>query len=62
MLSTTSVLDYDSQESDGEAPVMPEFWEVQIILSLPSLPDSFRSGVIALDSVLLIGQIELFDI
>ena len=48
---------YDTKQSDAEAPVILELWGMQSILSLPTLP-----VVVAPDSVLSVGQIELFDI
>ena len=41
---------------------MMELWGMQSTPSLPSLPDSLWPGVVELDRVLSIGQIELFDI
>ena len=38
---------------------MLELWGIQSTPSLPSLPDLFRSGVVAPDRVLSMGQIEL---
>ena len=35
------------------------FWEMQSILSLPSLPGPFPSTVVAPDRVLFMGQVEL---
>ena len=53
---------YDTEQSDGEAPVMLKLWGMQSTPSLPSLPGPLLSGVVALDMVLSMGQIELFDI
>ena len=53
---------YDIKPSDGEAPIMLEFWGIWSTLSLPSLPVTLWSGVVALDIVLFRGQIELFDV
>ncbi len=50
---------YDTEQSDGEVPVMLEFWEMQSTPSLPSLPDPFRPRMVAPDRVLSMGQIEL---
>ena len=50
---------YDTKQSDGEVPVMLEIWGMQSIPSLPSLPGSLWPGVVALDKVLSMGQIEL---
>ena len=44
----------------GEVPVM--FWGMRSTLSLPSLPGSLCSAVIAPDRVLSMGKIELFYI
>ena len=38
---------YDTKQSDSEAPVMLELWEIQSTPSLPSLPSSFWPGVVA---------------
>ena len=43
-------------ESDGEAPVMLELWGMQSIVIVP------RSNLVAPDSILYMGQIELSDI
>ena len=51
---------YDTKPSNGEAPVL-ELWAMRSTPSLPLLPGPFCPGVVALDSVLFIGQIELFD-
>ena len=50
---------YDTKQSDGEAPVTMELWGVHSTPLLPSLPRSLWSGVIALERVLFMGQIEL---
>ena len=50
---------YDTKQSDGEAPVMLEFWRMQSTPSLSSLPGSLRTRVVAPDRVLSMGQIEL---
>ena len=47
--------------SDGEALDL-ELWEICNPLSLPLLPGSLWSADAALDRVLSIGQIKLFDI
>ena len=49
---------YDNKQSDSEAPVMLELWEMQSISSLLSLSDLPRPRVVAPD----MSQIELFDI
>ena len=54
-----SVLIYDTKQSDGEAPVMLELWEMWSTSSLPSLPGPLWSRVVAPDKVLSMGQIEL---
>ena len=56
---STSVLD---MTSDAEAPVMLELLRIQSTPSLPLLPGPLWSGVIPLDWVLSMGQIELFNI
>ena len=53
---------YDTKQSDGEAPMMLEFWGMQITPLLPSLPGPFWPGVITPDRVLSMCQIEKFDI
>ena len=53
---------YDTKQSDGETPVMLEFWGMQSTPSLPVLPGPLCSGVVAPGRVLSMGQIELFDI
>ena len=50
---------YDIKKSDGEAPVMLELWGVQSTPLLPSLPGPLWFGMVALDKVLSMGQIEL---
>ena len=50
---------YDTKQSDGVVPVILELWEMQSTPSLPSLPASLLPRVVALDSVLSMGQIEL---
>ena len=50
---------YDTKKSNSEAAVMQELWEMRIIPSLPSLPCSLWLEVVAPDSVLSMGQIEL---
>ena len=54
-----SVLNYDIKQSDGEAPVMPELWGMWSYPLLPLLPGPIWPGVVALDRVLSMGQIEL---
>ena len=52
---------YYTKQSDGEAPVMLEFWGMRSTFSLPSLPGQLWPGVEAPNRVLSMGQIELFD-
>ena len=54
-----SVLVYDTKQSDGEIPVIMEFWGMQNTPSLPSLPGPLWPGVVAPDRALSMGQIEL---
>ena len=51
--------DYDTKQSDGEAPVMLELWEMQSTPSLSLLPGLLWPGVVASNRVLSMGQIEL---
>ena len=53
---------YSTKRFDSEAPVMLELWAMRSISSLPSLPGQLWPAVVAPDSVLSMGQIELFDI
>ena len=56
----TSVLDMTlNNQSDSQVPVMLELWGMWSTPSLPSFPDPLWSGVVAPDTVLSIGQIEL---
>ena len=50
---------YGINQSVGEAPLMLGMWSTA---SLPTLPGSVWPGVVAPESVLSMGQIELFDI
>ena len=50
---------YDTKQSDGKAPVMLELWVMQHSPWLPSLPGPLWPGVIALDRILSMGQIEV---
>ena len=50
---------YDTKQSDGEVPVMPVLWGMQSVPSLLSLIRPLRTGVVALDRVLSMSQIEL---
>ena len=54
-----SVLEYDTKQSDGEAPVILELWGMQSTPLLSSIPGSLWSGVVALDRALYTGEIEL---
>ena len=54
----TSVLLYDTKQSDGEVQFKLELWEIQSTHSFPSLPGPLWSGVVAPDRALLMGQIE----
>ena len=55
----TRVLVYDTKQSDGEAPVILELWEVRSTRLLPSLPGQLFLWMLASDRVPLIGQIVL---
>ena len=50
---------YDTKQSDGEAPVMLEFWGMWMTPSLPLLLGPLWAGVVAPDRALSIGQIEV---
>ena len=52
-------LGYDTKQSDGDVPVMMELWGMRSTPSLPFLPGHLWPGVVALDRVLSMGQIEL---
>ena len=52
----TSVLVYDTKQSDGETQVMLELWR------MPSLPGLLWPGVVAPERFLSKDPIELFDI
>ena len=54
-----SVLDMKLNKSDGEASVMLELWRMQSTPSLPLLRGALWHGMVAPDSVLSVGQIEL---
>ena len=49
----------NTKQSNGEAPVIVELWGMQSTPLLSLLPGSFWFGVVSLDRVLSIGQIEL---
>ena len=53
---------YDSKQSDGEASVTLEFCRMRSTPLLPSLQGLLWPGVVALDKVLSMGEIKLFDI
>ena len=53
---------YDTKQSDAKIPVLLGLWGVRSTPSLLSLPVSLCSGVLAPDSVLSMGQIELLDV
>ena len=53
---------YDTKQSNGQAPVILEIWGMWCTPLLPSLPGSHWPGLVALDRVLCMGQIELFDL
>ena len=55
----TSVLSYDTKQSDGEVPILRELWGMQHTSSLQLLPGPLWSGVVAPDRILSLGQIEL---
>ena len=57
----TSTQQYDMKQFDGVAPVL-ELWGIWSNPSLPLLPGLIRSGVVELEKVQSMGQIELFDI
>ena len=46
---------YDTEQSDGEVPVMLEFWGMRGIPLVPLLPGPLWPGVVAPDRVLSIG-------
>ena len=50
---------YDTKLSDGEVSVIFELWVMRSTPSLPSIQGLLWPGVVAPDSVLSIGQIEL---
>ena len=57
--STNECPRYDPKQSAGDFPVMQEIWEMQRTPLLPSLPDLFWLGVVALDRAQSMVQIEL---
>ena len=50
---------YDTKQSDGETPVMLELWGMGSTPSLQLLLGQLWPGVVAPNSVLSVGQIEL---
>ena len=56
------VSQYDTKQSDSEASVMLELWEMRSTTSSPSDRGPLWPRVRAPDRVLSMGQIELFDI
>ena len=53
---------YVIKQPDGEAAVMLKIWEMDSSPSLPSPPCPLWPGIVALDRVLCMNQIEMFDI
>ena len=53
---------HDIKQSEGEAPVMLEFWGMQSTPLMPSLPGPLWLIVVLPNRVLSKDQIELFDI
>ena len=51
--------EWDTKQSDAKFPVMLELWRMRSIPSLPSVPGPLWNRVVAPDSVISIGQIEL---
>ena len=51
--------EFETKQSDSEVLVMLELWGMWSTPSLPSLPGLLRPGIVALDKVLSMGQIEL---
>ena len=56
---TNECPDYDIKPVNGEAPVMLQLWGMRSSLSLSLLPGPLLLGMLALDRVLSMGQIEL---
>ena len=52
---------YDTKQSDGEAPVVLELWEIWSTCSLSSLPGPLWPGVVVPHRVPFMDQIKLFD-
>ena len=53
---------YDTKQSDGEAPVMLQLWEMQSTPLLPLFPGLLWPGVVAPYRIVSVGEIELLDI
>ena len=53
---------YNIKQSDGGAPVILGLWRMRSTPSLPLLPGSLWTGMVAAGRVLSMGRIELFDI
>ena len=49
---------YDMKQSNGEAPAVLKLWGMWSISLLPSLPGPLWLGMVALDRVLSMGEIE----
>ena len=60
--SSIESLGYDIKQTNGEASVMLELWEMQNTFSLLLLLGPLWTWVVVPDKVLSMGQIELFDI
>ena len=56
---TNKFLGYDTKQSESEDLVMLELWKKWSTSSLPLPPSPLWPGVVALDRVLSMGQIEL---
>ena len=50
---------HDNKQSDGEVPVILEFWGIRSTPLLPSFPSPLWPGVVASDRNLSTGQMEL---
>ena len=50
---------YDTKPTDGEIPVILVLLGIRSVLLLPPLPGPLWQGVLALDSILSMAQIEL---
>ena len=53
---------YDIKQSDDEATIMLELWGMWRTSSLPSLSSPLWPGMVALDRVLSMGQIEPYQV